>query len=99
MVREKKAIQSLRLLPCSGLHPNEQRTSPGTPACGSVEPTQAQRTRVDGAPGVTTQQGGENHEVVPNHRPIKTGTLSGVLKRIAAHHRLTVEDLLKRLGL
>ncbi len=48
---------------------------------------------------VTTQQGGENHEVVPNHRPIKAGTLSGVLKRIAAHHRLTVEDLLKMLDL
>jgi DNA-directed RNA polymerase subunit H (RpoH/RPB5) len=48
--------------------------------------------------GHPPQQDGENHEVVPNHRPIKTGTLSGVLKRIAAHHRLTVEDLLKMLN-
>jgi len=26
---------------------------------------------------VTTQQDGENHEVVPHHHPIKTGTLWG----------------------
>ena len=48
---------------------------------------------------VTTQQGGENHEVVPNHQPIKTGTLSGILKRIANHHGLTVEELLQKLDL
>ena len=48
---------------------------------------------------VTTQQDGENHEVIPNHRPIKTGTLSGILKRIATHHGLTVETLLEKLGL
>jgi predicted RNA binding protein YcfA (HicA-like mRNA interferase family) len=48
---------------------------------------------------VTTQQDGENHEVVPNHHPIKTGTLSGILKGVAAHHKLTVEELVKRLGL
>ncbi|HEX4140469.1 MAG TPA: type II toxin-antitoxin system HicA family toxin [Candidatus Methylacidiphilales bacterium] len=48
---------------------------------------------------VTTQQDGENHEVVPNHRPIKTGTLAGILKRIATHHGLTVEALLEKIGL
>ena len=48
---------------------------------------------------VTTQRGGENHEVIPAHRPIKTGTLASILKRIAAHHRLTVEELLEMLGL
>jgi len=48
---------------------------------------------------VTTQQDGENHEVVPNHHPIKTGTLSGILKRIATHHGLTVEELLEKLVL
>lgn len=48
---------------------------------------------------VTTQQDGENHEVVPHHHPIKTGTLSGILKRIAAHHGLTVEELLEKLDL
>jgi len=48
---------------------------------------------------VTSQRDGENHEVIPSHQPIKTGTLAGILKRIAAHHRLTVEKLLDMLDL
>lgn len=48
---------------------------------------------------VTTQRDGENHEVIPAHHPIKTGTLSSILKRIAAHHNLTVEELLNLLEL
>lgn len=48
---------------------------------------------------VTTQQDGENHEVVPHHHPIKAGTLSGILKRIATHHGLSVEELLEKLDL
>ena len=48
---------------------------------------------------VTTQRDGEHHEVVPNHSPIKIGTLSTLLKSVAAHHKLTVEDLVRQLGL
>ena len=48
---------------------------------------------------MTTRQDGQNHEVVPNPHPIKTGTLSGILKRVAAHHKLTVEVLVRKLGL
>jgi hypothetical protein len=48
---------------------------------------------------VTTQRDGENHEVIPNHHPIKVGTLSSILKRIAAHHGLTVDSLLEMLDL
>ena len=48
---------------------------------------------------VTTQRNGEHHEVIPNHHPIKTGTLSGILKSIAAHHSLTQEELLRLLNL
>jgi predicted RNA binding protein YcfA (HicA-like mRNA interferase family) len=48
---------------------------------------------------VTTQRDGENHEVVPFHHPIKTGTLSSILKRIAAHHGMTLDDLLKLIDL
>jgi len=48
---------------------------------------------------VTTQQDGENHEVIPYHDPIKTGTLASILKRIAKHHRITVDELLKKLDL
>ncbi len=48
---------------------------------------------------VTTQQNGENHEVIPHHHPIKTGTLAGILKRISSHHGLTVNELLQKLDL
>jgi len=48
---------------------------------------------------VTTHRDGENHEVIPCHSPIKTGTLSGILKHVAAHHRLTQDELLRLLEL
>jgi hypothetical protein len=48
---------------------------------------------------VTTRRDGENHEVIPWHDPIKTGTLASILKRTAAHHRLTVDELLEMLDL
>ncbi len=37
---------------------------------------------------VTTQTNGEHHEVIPRHKPIRTKTLSSILKSIAAHHGL-----------
>jgi hypothetical protein len=36
---------------------------------------------------------------VPSHHPIKTGTLSGILKSVAAHHRLKVDELVQLLDL
>lgn len=48
---------------------------------------------------VTTQRDGENHEVVPYHHPIKAGTLSSILKHIAAHHGMSVDELLETLDL
>ena len=48
---------------------------------------------------VTTQRGGEHHEVIPAHDPIKTGTLSGILKSVAAHHGLEVDELIRTLDL
>ncbi len=48
---------------------------------------------------VTTQLDGEHHEATPNHHPIKVGTLSSILKSIAAHHRLSVEELIRKLGI
>jgi hypothetical protein len=48
---------------------------------------------------VTSQRDGENHEVIPAHQPIKTGTLASILKRIATHHGLTTDELLEMLGL
>jgi len=48
---------------------------------------------------VTTQRDGLNHEVIPYHDPIKTGTLASILKHVAAHHGISVDDLLKMLDL
>ena len=44
---------------------------------------------------ITTMENGEHHEVIPNHSPIKVGTLHGILKSIAKHHHLTVEELIQ----
>ena len=48
---------------------------------------------------MTTQVNGEHHEVIPRHDPIKVKTLSSILKSVAAHHDLSIEDLLKQLDL
>ena len=48
---------------------------------------------------VTTQRNGENHEVIPSHSPLKPGTLSGILKRISAHHGINLEELITLLDL
>jgi predicted RNA binding protein YcfA (HicA-like mRNA interferase family) len=46
---------------------------------------------------VTTQRDGEHHEVIPKHSPLKIGTLQGILRGVASHHRMSVEQLLARL--
>ena len=49
---------------------------------------------------VTTQVNGEHHVTIPHHKTLKVGTLvKGILKPVAAHHRLTVEELLQKLRL
>lgn len=48
---------------------------------------------------VTTHSNGEHHEVIPNHKPIKIGTLQSILSSIAHHHRIAVDDLLRMLKL
>ena len=48
---------------------------------------------------VTTQINGEHHEVIPDHNPVKCGTLSSILKSVADHHEMTVKDLLNLLDL
>ena len=48
---------------------------------------------------VTTETNGGHHEVIPHHNPIKTKTLSGILKSIADHHELSLKELLEILDL
>ncbi|MDE2915201.1 MAG: type II toxin-antitoxin system HicA family toxin [Paracoccaceae bacterium] len=49
--------------------------------------------------GTTTREGGKRHEVIPRHNPIRTKTLSNILKSIARHHGIGVEELLHKLDL
>jgi hypothetical protein len=46
---------------------------------------------------LTTQRGGEHHVTVPQHRPLKVGTLNGILKDVAAHMGLSRAELLEKL--
>ena len=48
---------------------------------------------------VTTQVNGEHHEVIPQHNPVKAKTLLSILKSVARHHEMSVDELLSVLGL
>ena len=60
-----------------------------------------ERMRQDGSRiRLSTNINRTHHVTAPNHRPLKPGTLmGGVLRPVAAHHKLTVEELLAKLGL
>jgi len=45
---------------------------------------------------LTTQRNGEHHVTIPDHDPIRVGTLAGILADVAQHHKLT-RDRLARL--
>ena len=42
---------------------------------------------------VQTEQNGKHSETIPNHDPMKQGTLRKILKNIANHFGLTLEEL------
>jgi predicted RNA binding protein YcfA (HicA-like mRNA interferase family) len=46
---------------------------------------------------VTTQLKGEHHLAIPNHDPIKTGTLNAILRQVAEHVDKNKETVLKEL--
>jgi len=48
---------------------------------------------------MTTEENGQFHVTVPNHNPMRVGTLSAILKLIAEHHQITLEELLEKLDL
>jgi predicted RNA binding protein YcfA (HicA-like mRNA interferase family) len=59
-----------------------------------------ERTRQDGSHiRLTTERMGTHHMTVPNHNPIKLGTLSAILKAVASHHHIEMEELARLLGL
>lgn len=46
---------------------------------------------------LTTTQHGEHHITIPNHSPLKIGTLSSILNEVAAHLNKSKEDLMREL--
>jgi predicted RNA binding protein YcfA (HicA-like mRNA interferase family) len=46
---------------------------------------------------LTTQRSGEHHITIPDHDPMRVGTLAGVLSDVAEHHKLTREELARLL--
>jgi len=48
---------------------------------------------------LTTKRGGQHHVTIPNHNPIKLGTLRSILKAVALHHKVTIEELVSGIGL
>ena len=60
-----------------------------------------EKVRQDGSHiRLTTTENGVHHVTIPNHAPLKVGTLlGGILKLVAAHHGMSVEELLQAIDL
>ena len=46
---------------------------------------------------LTTPKPHEHHVTIPDHAPLKIGTLNSILRDVAAHAKMTREELLKLL--
>jgi predicted RNA binding protein YcfA (HicA-like mRNA interferase family) len=46
---------------------------------------------------LTTTEGGQHHVTIPNHDPLKVGTLVGILNDVAAHLEISRDELVQRL--
>lgn len=46
---------------------------------------------------LTTMQNGEHHITIPNHDPLKLGTLSAILSMVADHFNISKDDLVRKL--
>jgi len=46
---------------------------------------------------LTTSQGGEHHITIPNHDPLRVGTLAAILGEVAEHFAITRDAVAKQL--
>ena len=44
---------------------------------------------------LTTMLNGQHHITIPNHKLLKQGTLSAIIKELATHHNIEKEEVLK----
>ncbi len=76
------------------------RSVSGTDLIKALRALGYERTRQDGSHiRLTTLLSGEYHVTVPNHTPLRLGTFKSILKLVASHHSLSIEELLGKLDL
>jgi predicted RNA binding protein YcfA (HicA-like mRNA interferase family) len=46
---------------------------------------------------LTTTEGGEHHVTIPQHDPLRVGTLAGILNAIAEHLGISRDELLTKI--
>jgi predicted RNA binding protein YcfA (HicA-like mRNA interferase family) len=46
---------------------------------------------------LTTTERGQHHVTIPNHDPLRVGTLAGILGDVATHFEISRDELIKRL--
>jgi len=46
---------------------------------------------------LSTEEAGQHHVTIPNHDPIKVGTLAGILSDVSAHFGIRRDALVQRL--
>ncbi len=46
---------------------------------------------------LTTEQNGIHHITIPDHTPLKVGTLSNILRDVAEHFEISKQELMDRL--
>jgi predicted RNA binding protein YcfA (HicA-like mRNA interferase family) len=46
---------------------------------------------------IETEENGQHLVVVPNHNPIKVGTLNGIIGDVAEHFSLSKEEVIRKL--
>ena len=46
---------------------------------------------------ITTQENGEHHIAIPNHSPLKVGTINGILTQVANHFSITKNEIFENL--
>ena len=46
---------------------------------------------------VTTERDGQHHLAIPNHDPIKIGTLNGIVNQVAIHFKINKQEVFEKL--
>ncbi len=46
---------------------------------------------------VTTNQNGQHHLAIPNHNPVKIGTLNSIIRQVAEHFQTIKDDIANKI--